>query len=286
MDSRHIYLTLRSPAHKYWYGLGALVIFATSLWGVFNRSLGYSIAGKASRSVKILPRDAASLTQMILNLSPKERKEFVLPRGSNESSRYQLLHRFLGVLEIFGYRGIYVLIDRIDEPSLFSGNNEAMKQFIEKILDIKLLQYPQLGMKLFLPIELDEIYRNATPEQLKRIRLDKSNVVPELKWSGQELFEIANQRMQACPAPDSEVSHLSGLFEEDFDFNHLRETLTALGTPRYAFGFFSSLFTEYVKDLPNELSDNDPRWKIPRAHFDIIRAAWLDRSGVLRRVLN
>ena len=62
--------------------------------------------------------------------------------------------------------------------------------------------------------------------------------------------------------------------------------LTTLGTPRYAVGFLSSLFTEYVRDLPNDLPANHESWKIKRSHFDIVRASWIDQSGILRRVLN
>ena len=76
------------------------------------------------------------------------------------------------------------------------------------------------------------------------------------------------------------------LFREDLDFTHMKETLTTLATPRYAFGFLSAVFLEYVRDLPNEIEADDDRWRVPRADFDVQRAAWIDRTGVLRRSLN
>ena len=271
---------------RYWYAAGGIGLLLTWGWALLSRSSLHNMAARAHHSVKVLPRDSNPLIQILTDLSPKERKEFVLPRASDEATRYHVLHRFLGLLDMFGYKGVYVLIDRIDEPSLLSGKEELMRQFVEKILDIKLLQYSGLGIKLFLPIELDEIHRNASPEQLKRMRLDKSNLIAELKWSGQELYEIANQRFLAGLSTNAAFHHLSELFEDKFDFNYLRDTLTTLGTPRHAFGFLSTLFTEYVKDLPNDLPENDPRWKVPRSHFDIVRASWIDRSGVMRRTLN
>lgn len=143
-----------------------------------------------------------------------------------------------------------------------------------------------MGFKLFLPIELDEIHRNATPDQLKKMRLDKSNLVPELKWSGQELYEIANMRLKTSITPESKAQALVDVFSTDFDFDYLKESLTILGTPRYAFSFLSALFSEHIKTLPNDLEAGDERWAISRSQFDIVRAGWVDRSGMLRRVLN
>jgi len=268
------------------YLLGAAIVAA--VWGIYFlvKTSVRAQAVRAGRSVKILPHDTINLANILKGLSPKERREFVLPRGSDASSRYHLLDQFMGIMEVYGYNGLYVMLDRIDEPSLLSSRVDLMRPFIEKLLDIKFLQYPKLGLKLFLPIELDEIHRNASPEQLKRMRLDKSNLISELKWSGQELYEIANQRLLSCQKSSSSKHHLSELFAEEFDFNHLRDALTMMGTPRYAFGFFSSLFTDYVKDLPNDLPEGDPRWKITPAFFEVVKASWIDRSGVLRRVLN
>lgn len=269
-----------------WHLVGITGLVA--VWGIFLfiQSSIRAQASRADRCVKILQHDTINLANVLKGLSPKERREFILPRGSDAASRYQLLDQFISLLDNFGYKGVYVLLDRIDEPSMLSSRIDLMRPFIETLMDIKFLQYPKLGLKLFLPIELDEIYRNASPEQLKRMRLDKSNLIGELKWSGQELYEIANQRMQSCQKENGKQNQLAELFEEDFDFHILRDTLTMLGTPRYAFGFFSSLFTEYVKDLPNDLPENDPRWRVTRSYFEVTKAAWIDRSGVLRRVLN
>ena len=275
-----------AKAPLFWHGLGGGVFVIAWFWFLLG---GWRVKRAARRgvgSIKVLETHPEPLAQILLGYSPKERHECLLPQGSREDDRYEMLKRFITLLDAFGYRGVYVLMDRIDEPSLLSANAEGMRRFVEKLLDIKLLQYSHLGIKLFLPIELDGIYRNATPEQLKRMRLDKSNLIAELKWTGQELFEIANTRMQACQEGNKYPKHLRDCFEEDFDFDHIRQTLTALGTPRYAFGFLASLITDYVRDLPNDLAADDPRWRITRAHFDIIRAQWMDQSGILRRVLN
>lgn len=282
-DSWNMYLMTLSPSKYFFTGVG--IFLATWIWYFFSRSSAFTSAKRAARGIKSIPKDAKITAKILLKLPPRERKDFILPSGNDEASRYDWLQRFITIINQFGYHGVYVVVDRLDEPSILSGRDDLMRQFIEKMLDIKLLQYPHMGIKLFLPIELDSIHRNASPEQLKRMRLDKSNLIPEFKWSGQELYEIANQRMQACIEGESNVS-LADLFGGDLDFQYVKETLNLLGTPRYAFGFLSSLITDYVKDLPNDLPDNDPRWQINRNQFDVVRSNWIDRTGILRRVLN
>lgn len=268
--------------------LGAGLAGLAVIWGwyLIARLIPRSRAKAAVRAIKALNKDHRHAARILEQLPPRERQDFVLPSRGEEAGRYEWLHRILDLLEFFGYKGVYVVIDRLDEPSLLGGRDTVMREFIGKILDIKLLQYPRLGLKLFLPIELDDIQRTSSPEQLKKMRLDKSNLIPELKWSGQELYEIANQRMLACATDPERAPVLSDLFAEEIGFDHLKETLTQLGTPRYAFGFLSELFNDHIKELPNDLADDDARWLVSRERFEVIRSAWLGRTGVLRRMLN
>lgn len=271
---------------SYWLIAGAVTLLGAWGWYFISNLLVGWHANRTVRHVRVLAQDPAALTLILQSLSPKERSEFLLPTGTDDASRFDLFSRFLGVLAGFGYGGCYVLVDRVDEPSLLSGHEEHMKLFVQKLLDIKLLQFPNLALKLFLPIEMETLYRNANSEELKRMRLDKSNLIGELKWTGQELYEVANQRLKASLAPGSPVDELRDLFAEDLDFAHLKETLAGLATPRYAFGFLSAVFSEYVRELPGELEKEDAAWRVPRAQFDVQRAAWIDRTGVLRRSLN
>jgi hypothetical protein len=267
-------------------GTGLATIAAAWVWIGWREWSFRDYAASAARNIRVFARNAMNIGKILKGLTAKERKEFVLPLNHDESSRFQLLKRFMGLLSDHGYKGFYILIDRVDEPSLLSNDSGDMREFIEKILDIKFLQYENLGLKLFLPIELDEIHRNASPEQLKKMRLDKSNLIPELKWNGMELYEIANQRMLASKVDPESKLQLKEMFEEGFDFEHMKETLSELGTPRHAFSFLSAVFSEYIRTLPNDLDGSDPKWKVPRSHFDVIKAQWVDKSGVLRRVLN
>ncbi len=271
---------------NYWYIGGALVLGLTWIRHRAASFLNLRRAKRAAESVRVLAREAAPIAEVLAAIPARERSEYSLPQSNREEGRYELLQRLFDLTEVFGYHGWCVLLDRVDEPSLLSGDSKLMSKFIEKLLDIKLLQYPGLALKLFLPIELESLYRTATPEDLKRMRLDKSNLIAELKWGGQELFEIASKRLRVCLRHGSQLKTLSGLFEEDFDFDYLRSTLQVLGTPRYCFGFLSSVVIEHVKDLPSDLPKDDPAWRIPRTRFDVERAAWIDRTGLLRRTMN
>ncbi|MCB9898866.1 MAG: hypothetical protein H6825_12750 [Planctomycetes bacterium] len=267
-------------------GLGAALLVGPWLLHLVRSRLAAKHAAHVARSVRVLPDDPAPLAHVLTGLSRELRGEFALPDGTAEAPRYAMLQRFLDLLGAYGYTGLYVLVDRVDEPTLLSDSPEGMREFVARMLDIKLLQLPRLALKLFLPIEMESLWHSASPEQLRRMRLDKSNLVPELKWTGRELYEIANQRLHASVAADSPARELSDLFAPDLPLDEVLETLSTLATPRYAFGFLSEVFVQYVKDLPDALPDGDPRWRLPRSHFEVVRAGWIDRTGFLRRTLN
>ncbi len=268
------------------YGVGLALAVLPWLVAAARDAARARQARRADRSVRVLHADHEPLARLLRTLDSKERADLVLPEGNDEASRYELLQRFLGLLDAAGYQGLYVLMDRVDEPTLLCDSPARMQEFVKRILDIKLLQHPRLGLKLFLPIEMESLWRNASSDELKRMRLDKSNLLAELKWTGRELYEIANQRLAACKTSASPVQNLSELLGDDLDLDYVLETFAALGTPRYAFGFLSEVFLQYVKDLPNDLADDHEAWRLPRAAFDVVRASWIDRAGLLRRTLN
>ena len=273
------------PAN-YWYIGGGLLLAAS--W-IRHKSVDFFTrrrARRAAASIRVLPREPSTIADVLASVPTSQRAEYTLPESNREEGRYELLQRLFDLTDAFGYSGWYILLDRVDEPSLLSGDSKLMSQFIEKLLDIKLLQYPGLALKLFLPIELETLYRTATPEDLKRMRLDKSNLIPELKWGGQELYEIANKRLRVCLKHGSQLKTLDGLFDPEFDLEHLRSTMQALGTPRYSFGFLSSVVLAHVNELPGDLAKDDPAWRIPLSRFEVERAAWIDRTGLLRRTMN
>ena len=268
-----------------WWGAGAVLLGAVALHATVSAALLSSLARRAARSVRVVHRDPAPLARLLTSLSGSVRKEMPIPRSNDEATRYELLARFQVILSASGYAAWYVLLDRVDEPSSLNTDPKAARRFVETLLDHKLLQVPGMALKLFLPIEFDELQRSATPEKLKMMRLDKSNLVPTLEWTGQELVEIARARVRASSESGS-TTDLNDFFAGDVDPEYLRDTLQSLGTPRYAFGFLSSAITEHARNLPDDLPEDAEAWRIPRSELDIVRAAWLERANLLRRNLN
>ncbi|MFT5289905.1 MAG: hypothetical protein ACI8QS_000783 [Planctomycetota bacterium] len=259
-------------------------VWGTSLWKSAQR--GKQALG-AARSIRVLQRDPSPLRFLLECIPADLCGEFVLPKGADEATRYDYLTRFNEILGVAGFRCWYVLFDRVDEPSLLNvENGNPGRRFVEALLDHKLLQLSGLALKAFLPIELDEIYRNASPQELKRMRLEKSNLVEKLDWTGQELYEIATRRLRSCTVDGARANSLGDLFAEEFDHQHLRQTLETLATPRYALGFLASVMREYARNMPDDLQEDSDDWFITRSHFDVVRTGWVDRAEIMRRKLN
>lgn len=272
------------------YGVGALLLAAT--WGshLVGSFLRKRRASRATKAVRVVPRDPDQLVHLLDRLPTAISRDLALPESSAVGTRLVLLQRFIALLQELGSSSFYVLMDRIDEATVLRGRAELMRSFIESLLEHRLLQFEGLALKLFLPIELSRLYLGASPEELKSMRLDKANSIPELRWSGQELAEVAAQRLRAVrpegTSPGRPGGRLSDFLEPDIDENQIRESLGELGTPRLAFGFLSALFAEHARELDDDLGEESEDWRIPKRRFEILHASWLDRARGLRRALN
>ncbi|MEM7308441.1 MAG: hypothetical protein AAF682_17300 [Planctomycetota bacterium] len=265
-------------------GGGAVLLLVLFQWAADAFRVSRLSAG--ARRIRVLQRDAGAVASLIRSVPSSIRNEMVLPEGTSEATRYELVRRFQAVLKRFGFPAWFVLVDRIDEPSALNGDPDGPRRFVETLLDHKLLQLPGLAMKLFLPIELEGLYSEGRVEALKRMRLDKSNLIPTMTWTGQELIEIARTRLSTCLESDARARDLFDLFHSDIDPNFVRDTLETLGTPRHALGFLSTLLQEYVRTLPGDLDPEDDRWRISLNHFNVVRSSWAEKSATLRRKLN
>ena len=136
------------------------------------------------------------------------------PVAESEPSddRYEFLLKLQGILQTLGYRGIIVLVDRIDEPHLINGSAELMKALLWPMLDNKFLKHPGLGIKLMLPLELTRFIEREERDFYQRARLDKQNMVPSFEWTGEALFDVASARVRACAA-EAENPNLRDLFD-------------------------------------------------------------------------
>ncbi|MEO0660079.1 MAG: hypothetical protein AAFZ87_00945 [Planctomycetota bacterium] len=273
-----------------WYGGGAALFGATWLFHAINAGLVRRRASQAARSVRVVPRDPEPLQRLLGRLGKSVSSDLALPDGEGIGTRLVLLQRFIRLLGDLGHSSYWVLMDRVDEATALAGNADLMRTFVESMLEHRLLQFEGLALKLFLPIELSRLYLGASPDELKSMRLDKANSIPELRWSGHELVEVAVQRLRAVrpegTPSDRPGGRLAEFFDDDLTGDDVRDALGELGTPRLAFGFLGALFSEHARELDDDLAAEDPAWRIPRRRFDIIHASWVDRARGLRRSLN
>ncbi len=273
-----------------WRVIAGAILAATALFAWVPQLIAQRRASKATKAVRVVPRDPDPLAALLMRLPSSVRRDLALPEGPAVGTRLVLLQRFIAILQDLNYRSFWVLMDRIDEATVLSGQADLMRPFVESLLEHRLLQFEGLALKLFLPIELSRLYLGASPDALKSMRLDKASSIPELRWTGQELSQVAAQRLRAVRPEGTPLeqagARLMDFFDDDVDEVQVREALSELGTPRLAFGFLGALMAEHARELSDDLPEDDPSWRIPQRRFEILRASWLDRARGLRRALN
>ena len=155
-------------------------------------------AASIARNMRVGNHSANQLRQLLMRFRSGDMAGQPLPNKQRTDDRYELLAKFQGILETLGFRGIVVLVDRVDEPHLINGSVEQMKTLLWPMLDNKFLKQPGVGIKLLLPIELAQYIDREDRDFYQRARLDKQNMIPSLEWTGEALFDVASARLKAC----------------------------------------------------------------------------------------
>ena len=194
---------------------GSLVLLGAWAYRHFKN---WSLCRKIHGEVLAVPRQASDLRRMLLELRSSDMENHPWPVSGAETiegpgkvdrlagqqdSRYQLTDRLLGVLEGLGYVGMMVLVDRVDEPAVVSGQPDRMRAVVWPMLENKFLQQERVGLKLLLPIELRHLLHRESSSFFQEARMDKQNMVDRLSWSGATLFDLCTQRLRACWTPQS-----------------------------------------------------------------------------------
>jgi hypothetical protein len=220
------------------------------------------------------------LCKVLLQFTSAELDGQPLPNKDRTDDRYELLAKFQGILSTLGYRGIVVLVDRIDEPHLINGSAELMKALAWPMLDNKFLKHPGLGLKLMLPIELTRFVDREDRDFYQRSRLDKQNMIRTFEWTGEALFDVANARIAACATPGSSPM-LHDLFDDSLTDRRLIEALRSLRVPRHLFKFLYRLLVAHA----NRYTDRTPVWKISGETFESELAVYLREQEAFDRGL-
>jgi hypothetical protein len=222
------------------------------------------------RGLRVLSRDPSALRWELLWFEPHELGGQPLPLGSRAGAeeRYELLRKFNAVLGALGYKGIVVLIDRVDEPQLIEGDPRKMRALVWPLLDHKFLRHPGIGVKMLLPIELAYYLEKEDKEFYDRARPDKLNMIKPLRWTGPSLYDLASDRLRAC-ATNGQAPRLRQFVDEGISDDTLKDALGNLRTPRQLFKFLHRLVEEHC----HRHTEDTPRWTIDPDTFRTVYSA-------------
>lgn len=228
-------------------------------------------AWRVSRQIRVFDHLPNTLRRMLARLPRQELAGQPLPAKDRSDDRYELLAKLQSILHTLGFTGVIVLVDRVDEPHLVNGSPERMRDLLWPLFDNKFLKQPGFGFKLLLPAEVLYYINREQQEFYERSRLDKQNMVPSLEWSGESLYDVANDRLRACAQSPENAPTLQSLFEESLDENELIGIFSRMRVPRHLFKFLYRLLVEHC----NRYTDERPKWTIDRETVQSTLAVFL-----------
>ncbi|HVZ94717.1 MAG TPA: hypothetical protein VG797_09425 [Phycisphaerales bacterium] len=258
--------------------LGLWLVFLIK-WFIVDRWGIRHAARRLRKQLRTLPWTTETLSRTLWLLPWRVRDPAVLPTDDQEEKRYAMLGRLRRVLVPLGYRGLIIVLDRLDEPTIIAGDAVRMKAVVWPLLNNKFLQQEGIGVKLLLPIELrHELFRESAAF-FQEARLDKQNLVEKLNWSGPMLYDLCSTRLNACREAGAAPIALTDLFEEDVARQDIIDALEQMHQPRDAFKLLYQCMHEHAAIVPDEQA----RYRIPRSVLDMVRRQQAERVSMLSR---
>lgn len=254
---------------SYWWLFSLLLIAPWAVWLV-RAARRYWTAIQTVRRLRVGNRRVGELWPALMSFPKMELIGQPLPNHDRTDDRYELLHKFMAILETLQFTGMVVLVDRVDEPHLINGSPELMKLLVWPMLDNKFLKQPRIGLKLMLPIELRRFIEKEQADFYQRARLDKQNVINDFQWTGEALYDLAAARIKGCAAADQNPT-VDGFFAPEINRSRLLGAFKQLRVPRHLFKFFYRLFVQHC----NAHTDEAPNWKISSETFEATLALYL-----------
>lgn len=256
--------------------LYGLVVAKALLWDTW---VSGRVGKRLRRHVRVMTRSAESWGDSVHALPHELRREGSLPVSGSDDTRYEMLARLRRVLSPFGYHGVIVVVDRVDEPTLVAGDAERMRSVIWPMLNNKFLQQDGFGVKLLLPMELRHAVFRESTRFFQEARLDKQNLIERLSWTGATLYDLCNARLRACLTDESSDLSLLELFAEDVSRQDLVDALDQMHQPRDAFKLLYRCLSEHCSNVTHE----EQQWRIPRLTLESVRKDESERVRQLYR---
>ncbi|MHC2070300.1 hypothetical protein ACYFX5_22735 [Bremerella sp. T1] len=236
-------------------------------------------AHRIYRNVKVSNHERIPLARTLMTFPMSELSSQPLPMHPRTDDRYAMLNKFNGILRSLDVTGIIVIVDRVDEPHLINGSPELMRLLLWPMLDNKFLKQSGIGVKLLLPIELQQFVERENKEFYQRARLDKQNMIPSLQWTSEALYDVASARVQAVS--NGEAPSLQDMFDESISKQRIFEAFRQLRVPRHLFKFLYRLLVAHC----NNYTDQDPSYKISSQTFESTLAVYLREQDAFDRGL-
>lgn len=240
--------------NKWTIGL-ALACWLPFLWYQLRLLWG---AWRISRQVRIVDHQVQTLRSLLSKFNASELLGQPLPRGSRGDDRYEMIIKLQAVLKTLGFSSLVVLVDRVDEPHLINGSPERMRDLIWPLFDNKFLKHPGLAFKLLLPAVVSGFLSKEEKEFYERSRLDKQNLIRDLSWSGQSLYDIANDRVKACKKLTDKPVSIRDFFSPTITDVELINVFERLRAPRHLFKFLYRVLVDHC----SKYTDDKPNWAI------------------------
>lgn len=252
-----------------WWVL-AIVLCGWLPW-LWRQARLFWTAWRVSKQIRVLEHAPNTLRQILARFPRQELAGQPIPSKDRSDDRYELLLKLQTVLKVLGYPSIVVLVDRVDEPHLINGSAERMRDLLWPMFDNKFLKHPGIGFKLLLPAEVTYYLNREEKEFYERSRLDKQNLIPSLEWTGESLYDVANDRIRACTRPGENPVGARSLFDEAISEQELIGVFARLRVPRHLFKFLYRVLVEHC----HRYTDEHPSWKISRETLQSTLALYL-----------
>jgi hypothetical protein len=246
---------------------------------MLDRLVVNRVAGKVSKQLRMVNRPIAGTLGSLRRMPRSLLQSGELPVNDSDEQRYEMFARLRRVIEAFGFTGMFIVIDRVDEPTLVNGDTEKMRSIIWPMFNNKFLQLERVGIKMLLPIELRHALFKESSAFFQEARLDKQNMIERLSWTGAMLYDLCNARLGVCRPASAEPISLIDLFAEDVSRSDIVDALGAMQQPRDAFKFMYRCLSEHCSSVTAE----DSSWRIGRHTLDYVKREEAERVMQLQR---
>lgn len=203
----------------------------------FGNKQSKILAGEIYRNIRGVPISLEGAFKIIQEIGPGLFEFHGIPRTTE--NRFTLLKIFMELVRYFGLAGVYLLVDRVDEPTSIKGDPEKMRELVTPILDDQLFQIDHLGIILFLPYELHDLK--------KYYRSDRIKTISSINWSPDNMIRLIEKRMNVGRKLGNPPMQLADIFENEGESK--AQFIVRQLTPRNAFRLLSIIIEEHCQTV-------------------------------------